>query len=532
MATVLVVDNEASSLRMVGTLIRVNLNVNVITAGSGREALEMAPQADVILTDVVMPEMDGFQLCRRLKEREETRDIPIIFMTAYLGDIADRTRGLELGAIDYMMKPLNEVMLTARLRNMLWVREAKELLRQAQWSTQEQMHLFLAAMESTSEGITISNEQGTWLFVNPAQADMFGYTVEEFMGTPVSSYYDEESNRILREEAVPALKKSGTWAGELKGLRAGGDGFPLLLSLNAIKSEANKFLGVMGITRDISSRKAVEEDIRATSLDLMAVNRTLQEAYDDLKNAQQALLDAERLKTVGEMARGLAHDIKNLLGALEAGVAMVEHSLVEQDDETLRDGWQIVKSGQERVRDLVADLLYCSRETKPEVDEGDIGVLVKAEVEMFREQNRKKGIEFSLDLEGGIDPFFFDFKSIRRSIDNLLNNAVDAVADRPDPRISVAVRLGPQAESVLAPEKQGHLRDVEISVTDNGKGIPEDQLPRVFELLYTTKPTGIGLGLAIVKKAVGEHGGRVLVSSRPGQGTTFTIVLPRRRTDG
>ncbi|MFH1039159.1 MAG: ATP-binding protein [PVC group bacterium] len=517
MAKILVVDDEADSLRMIQLMIKLELGYDVITANTGAEALEKSHLADAILTDVVMPVMDGLQLCQALNEREDTRNTPVILMTSYLSpEISAQVKEMNLAYVDFLSKPLNREELCNRLQMLLRIKDAERRLDQASLPDSDKLHILLTACETSSEGITMTDREGKWIFVNQAERKMFGYLMGELMNLKPADLYDEIGAARLKDEVIPNLKKTGNWEGELTGKKASGENFPLHLTLSSVTDQYNKFLGIMSFSTDISETKKFEENLRQRSLDLLGVNRRLQKAYTELMDAQQALVQSERMKTVGEMAGGLAHDIKNLLSGLKGGIDIVDHCLNRNEYNKLADGWQMLKRGHQRVGELVEDLLFCSRRVKPDYKMADISEIIRVEGELFQEQAKRQGIRLKLDTPRGIPKFYFDPKSCRRCLANLLSNALDSLNGVKSPQITISASLDQKAGEIT------------ISVADNGRGMSETERAKIFEILYTTKKKGIGLGLVIVKKAVIEHDGRIEVLSRENVGTTFKVTLPLR----
>ena len=229
-----------------------------------------------------------------------------------------------------------------------------------------------------------------------------------------------------------------------------------------------------------------------------------------------------QLALMGLAVAGMAHRIKNILMGLEGGIFVLNTGFETDDGETIDEGWKMVGRNVEKISRMVKDLLYCSKGRAPEVVEDvDLVAMVREVYELYLPRMMEEGIELTLEVDDDLKPGAFDPEAIHNMVVNLITNAVDAC--RFDP-------AGPGKRHTIAlrcqPDDGGRLV---IEVEDNGAGIPEEVCDKVFKGFFSTKGTeGTGLGLLVVQKVVEEHGGVVEFSSREGEGTRFTVVLPRQ----
>jgi signal transduction histidine kinase len=229
-----------------------------------------------------------------------------------------------------------------------------------------------------------------------------------------------------------------------------------------------------------------------------------------------ALMQAERLAAVGQTIAGLSHHIKNILQGLKSGSEILGMGIRDKDDAMLDQGWKIVEKNQGRIFDLVMDMLTYSKEREPTLESVDLNAIVNEAVELVR--GRAKELRAKLEIKpGAVPPLMADREGIHRAVLNLVSNALDAVADRPKPRVSVATMVDPDRQNAL------------VSVSDNGAGIGPDQFDDLFKPFVSSKGSrGTGLGLAVSRKILREHGGDVTLESSPGIGSTFFLRLPIR----
>lgn len=222
---------------------------------------------------------------------------------------------------------------------------------------------------------------------------------------------------------------------------------------------------------------------------------------------------AEHLATLGEMATGLAHEIRNPL----AGIAGVIE-IIGRDLPATSPAHSVVKDVRQeiaRINHIVTDLLQTARPHPPKVRKSDLNTTVEHAVMLGRQQAVAKSVEISLHKDPTLAEVEHDSDQIHQVLLNLLLNAVQAI----DTNGKVIVTLRSEGNAAI------------VEVADNGRGISPDQLPNIFRPFYTTKGDGTGLGLSLARRIVEDHQGRIDVSSTLGKGTTFSVVLPLQRTE-
>jgi len=247
----------------------------------------------------------------------------------------------------------------------------------------------------------------------------------------------------------------------------------------------------------------------------------------ELRQAQEALLQKERLATIGETVAGLAHYIKNILTGLRGGRYMVNRGMARDKPEMLKDGWAMVERNIERVSGLVLDLLRYSKDRVPERSVCRPNDIAREAVALFEERAREHKVMLTTTLDDGIQDAYLDREGIYHVLLNLVSNAIDACIYDPDTskqwQVIVKSRLekNPEAGETIV-----------LEVTDNGIGMTDQVKERLFSRFFSTKGGhGTGLGLLVTEKIVKEHGGRIAVESSLGQGTTFSVRLGRRTPD-
>jgi two-component system, NtrC family, sensor kinase len=228
-----------------------------------------------------------------------------------------------------------------------------------------------------------------------------------------------------------------------------------------------------------------------------------------------AMLQAERLAAMGQTIATLSHHIKNILQGIRGGSFLIQEGLKKNDNEVVRKGWNIVEKNQEKISNLVMDMLTFSKEREPECAPGDIHEVIGDVVELMQSRAHVSGVELVWKPLASIPRLNFDADALHRAILNVVTNAIDACEKQPPGRIEISATLD-SAENVCR-----------ISIQDNGIGIPSEDLRRIFSVFESRKGSrGTGLGLPVSQKILREHGGDIEVQSSLDEGSCFTLWFP------
>ena len=226
-----------------------------------------------------------------------------------------------------------------------------------------------------------------------------------------------------------------------------------------------------------------------------------------------AMVQSERLAAMGQTIATLSHHIKNILQGIRGGSYLIEEGLKHESTELISKGWGIVDKNQDKISNLVMDMLSFSKEREPHLEASDIQRVVADVVELMETRARDAGVRLQWAPEGSAPPLMFDADGIHRAVLNVVTNAIDACEDVEDAIVDVSV------------EYDGS--EVRIVVADNGQGIPEQDIHRMFSVFESRKGCrGTGVGLPVSQKIMREHRGDILVVSEVGQGAKFTLQLP------
>jgi signal transduction histidine kinase len=321
---------------------------------------------------------------------------------------------------------------------------------------------------------------------------------------PIIKLLESEKRAVFAEDSAKAMRSLNAEIG-----------FPMFAK--------NKMLGVLFLGKKLSGDMFSDDDIDllSTLCNQMAGSIENSMLVGDMLEAQKQLYQADKLSTLGTLAAGLAHEIKNPIASIKGFAELIPKAVKEGDMETIEDFSSVVPRQLERVNGIVEKLLRLSKPTKPEVKEVEITALLDDIVKLMEKQCIKQGVRIIKEYQGRTI-VMGDINQLTQALMNIMLNGVQAMENGGELRLKVQEsRLLPAR---LAAERAGrHGKTVEIS--DTGKGIPADQLEHIFDPFYTTKEGGSGLGLAVTKKIISDHNGSIGVDSSPGKGTTFRIVF-------
>ncbi|MCE9565177.1 MAG: FHA domain-containing protein [Planctomycetes bacterium] len=231
----------------------------------------------------------------------------------------------------------------------------------------------------------------------------------------------------------------------------------------------------------------------------------------------QALVNAERLAAVGQTIAAMSHHIKNIMQSVRFGADMVRTAFKEDDRDLLKKGWKMVERNQGRIDELILDMLSYSKEREPSVEPTDLNKLCEEVVELVRGRAEARGVVLEWRPGTGVGAVPCDPDGIYRAVLNIVGNAVDAVEDRPSPKVAVQAILEPPGDWA------------KVIVVDNGEGIPAEILEEIFKPFVSTKGSrGTGLGLPVSRKILREHGGDIIVQSVLDKGSKFSLRIPMK----
>jgi PAS domain S-box-containing protein len=493
---ILIVDDEPITRDTMEALLS-GAGYQLVTAASGAEGLLKATEflPDLILLDVMMPGMDGFETCRLLRNNERLGLVPVLLVTA-LDDHASRLRGLEAGADDFIAKPFDAAELRARVRTITRLDRYRRLL--------AEQARFERLIELSPDGILIVEAGGTVRLANPAMLRMLGYEAPEAMtGQPMLSILaaDEAATYTAGFDQVMANPPAAvSFETVLKRV----DGTTFSAEINAGYFDWDGRAAVQLITRDITDRKQAERRIHELNEEL---ERRVRERTAQLEATNREL---------ESFSYSVSHDLRAPLRSVDGYSQALLEDCAGLLDETGRQHIQRIRNASQRMAQLIDGLLTLSRLTRLEMQRErlSLSVLARSIAQELQQREPDRHVEFSIadGLEARADA-----RLMRAALENLLGNAWKYTARHEQPRIEFGAQPQPSAAPVYF-------------VRDNGAGFDMayvDRLFVAFQRLHSAQEfPGDGIGLATVRRIIHRHGGRVWAEGAPNQGATFYFSLP------
>lgn len=329
----------------------------------------------------------------------------------------------------------------------------------------------------------------------------------------------EELARENREQDAPILTAASTVLGPLK------DAIILGVRGEGEKENSTEVLGFLCIADDRVRDAFTPEEV--SLLETLAVQIEVTIANSRI---YQRMKERDRLAALGAMAAGLAHEVKNPLGAIKGAAQLLEEG--GPNDASSSEFIGIILEEVDRLNHVVGSFLDYARPRAGNAVPIDVNAATKRTVQIMESQ-QTEGLEFQLDFSEDVPRAKIDPEQLRQVLINLIQNAIHAMNGRGKITIATATRRGgrswaatPAADRLISTRTLEPLRFVEIAVRDTGPGISQKVLKNLFVPFFTTKDQGTGLGLAISQSVVQNAGGTIEVHTNPGAGTTFTVVLP------
>jgi len=518
-ARVLLVDDDERNLLAVATVLE-DLG-EVVLARSGEEALRHLLKGEfaVILLDVYMPGMDGYETAQIIRSRDQSKGIPIVFLSAVNKEAEHQLRGYSMGAVDYVFKPVDPIILRSKVAVFVELFEkSKEIERKARY----EQALLDANLRANSERLRAEQElrraeqrqaaiiqslpmvlylepyeaaQRAPTYVSGDLAAISGFTLEEVQSQPeiwVDRLHTDDRNRVLA--ALEARRKTGRSSIEYRWQCADGRYKHFLDQAVLLKDADGKPVEFAGTLTDISEQRSLESQ----------------------------LIQAQKMDAIGKLTGGIAHDFNNLLAAVIGGLGLLERRATLADDQ--QRVLAMTKRAAEQGSELVRQLLAFARRQRLQPGPVDLARLREAVSNLLA---HTLGGLVNLEWQLGEDAWtvFADRAQLELALVNLIINARDAMPS------GGTVTVTAENREVAAEELPGVAAGdyVRICVADTGTGILPDNLEKVMEPFFTTKEVGkgSGLGLSMVYGFAKQSNGLFRIDSEVGAGTRAELWLPR-----
>lgn len=279
---------------------------------------------------------------------------------------------------------------------------------------------------------------------------------------------------------------------------------------------------LMDLGRERDLVRDLEEELVETNRGILALAVELEERNDEITRMSEQLWQTARLATMGEMTASIAHELNNPLQTVSLKVESLILDVPPEDPKL--GALRIIQKEVDRMGGLVSNMLQFSRRVFPQASTLDIRKEIVATLELIRHRIRKLGISLDEDYSDDLPSIYADRQQIRQLFLNLFSNACDAMPG--GGALAIRVYADPEDEA----GDRGPGAKVYVEISDTGAGIPKENMPRVMEAFFSTKPEGegTGLGLAICRRVMKESRGNIDIMSTPGEGTLIRLVFPVR----
>jgi PAS domain S-box-containing protein len=487
--TILHVDDDERTRYLLSQVLQ-HEGFRVLEAATGSDALvQVAAQPDLIILDVHLPDMDGYQVCQKIKASPTTATIPVLHLSGHLVGAEDKARGLDVGADAYLTKPVEPSELIATVRALLRNHQAEEAARAAarEWQT---------TFDAIHDSVALLDRDGRVQRCNRSLASLLGRPPEQTVG----QLYRDALPEPLRATLRPLLERVDRIDhGQSEEIDTGERHF--LVTVDPVREEQGPVHGSVWVLMDITQRTRLETQLR----------------------------QAQKMEAIGRLAGGIAHDFNNLLTAILGYCDMLQDGMGREDP--LRGLVQEIDRAGQRAGGLTNQLLAFSRKQIVAPRVLDLNQLVAETAKMLR---RLIGEDIILSTVVDPEPTLVkaDPGQLQQVLLNLAVNSRDALPR--GGRLAIQTRCvsvdanGPRLGLDLAAGSY-----VLLDVADSGCGMTEEVRAHLFEPFFTTKGPGhgTGLGLSTVYGIVKQSGGDIDVDSQPGHGTRFRIYLPRVQSE-
>ena len=512
---ILVIDDDVSSLELLEDRLKAS-GYDVITASDGEMGLAMAQdhKPDLVIMDILLPRMNGFQLCQRIKADPALASVPIMMLTAVYVDEVDKEKGLQVGAERYLMKAdvyMSKPFLSDRLldnvRVLLGERRPEELI--------------------LKEKVLVIDDDPAILELLQVRLEAKGYEVITTLDGEkgLKMIASEKPNVVILDIQLPRMSGIDV----LTKIREDKPHLPVVMitaygsekiAIESMRRGANDYITKPIDHKELSMRirENLEKSRLRSELDrliamLKESNVRLMQQYEELKQTQEQLIRAEKLAAVGELGAGAAHELNNPLAAIIAYSEM--HLRAMKKREPLRKDLENILEDALRCKRIVRNLLDYARREEPEISPTNInGLLDNKVIPLVERQITVTNVKIKRKYSPKMPEIMADPNLLQQAFINIMINAYQAMPKG--------------GEITLTTKFLTEAQKIEIRITDTGEGVPKENLGRIFDPFFTTRPSGkgTGLGLSVTHSIIERHKGTIDVESEPGKGTTFIVRLP------
>ncbi len=548
---ILLVDDELRNLKLLKGVLA-GMGLNLVCAESGEEALRHLQRKSfaAILLDIKMPGLNGFGTASLIREREETRKTPIIFITACGENKELENLGFSYGAVDYIAKPFDPEELRSKVRNLILLSKKTESIER-----------------NIRENVARKNGKNILLVDDSPENQVAMKSILEILGYKlISASSAHQATIFIRTMEIALvflhlhLPNSGTPA-LVNFLRNPDFSFTPLICVGSMQTASedvsyayslgigdllftpfkpaivgSKIFGVIQNEKEkailesqVSEIQHLSQELVLSEAKLRNLNETLEkrveERTESLKAVQEQLMRSQKLEALGNIAAGIAHDFNNILSSI---LGLAEMLKLEKDEpEKLSAYADEIIMGANLAKEIIQQIKDFGGNLELKLETFRLRKIVK-EVLDLKSVSFPANVSVRQSFSSPADFVHADPNQVSRVIMNLCANALYAMRET-----GGTLTLNIDSVEIENTPVQGLKRGpyIRLSVSDTGIGVEKASLHRIFEPYFTTKKMGegTGLGLAVALRVVTQHGGTITFQSEPGKGATFFMYLPMAR---
>jgi PAS domain S-box-containing protein len=499
----------------------------VTQAGRLSEALEAVTgrSFDIILTDLTLPDSRGLEAFRALRAAAPTTAVIV------LSGVDDETLAVGAvreGAQDYLDKGRMEPHLLGRA-----IRYAIERQR-AEVELILQEAFYHSLVEHLPQNIFRKDLNERFTFANQRFCQLLGRSREEIIGKTDFDFYPPELASKYQKDDREVIRLGKIFETVEENVSPDGEKIHVQLVKTPIRDAKGEIFSTQCIFWDITERKRFEEQLQQKNAELAASAEALRRSHEELKSAQLQLIQAEKMESIGTLAAGVAHEVKNPLAILQMGVNYLGKK-VPADDENVTMVLQEMREAISRADATTRSLLEFAASRQLKMRPEDLNDIIQGTLKMVRHALTDSQIELARDFTEPLPKVMADRTQIQQVFVNIFMNAAHAMPKGGQLTVRTYPKTMSETTHREGSRKSTHLwvgeKVVAAEVDDTGSGIPEENLAKIFDPFFTTKPAGqgTGLGLPVSKKIIELHGGAIVIRNRPEGGVRVTLLFKQAK---
>lgn len=468
---VLLLDDDEDDFIIVEDMLNelVKVEIEVIWQPDFQKAFDalLHDSFDICLVDYRLGEHNGLEFIKAVREKDF--DIPLILLTGQ-GDSEIDFEAMKLGASDYLVKGEFDASMLGR--SIRYAINNAQSIRELNANEEKYRSLF----ERSVDAIYIINKEHLFIDANYSLEQLLGYKREEILQQSMKAMFKSKKTYSYFNQMLAKSLQVKDF--EVKLCTKDDKELDCIINSVAIKDENDEIYAYQGIIHDLTVRKKAEKE----------------------------LLVAEKLAMTGQIARSMAHEVRNPLTNLNLAMEQLRDELSDNEDASMY--LDIIKRNASRIEQLITDMLKSSKPKELHKSPISINALLEDTLSVTTDRIKLQGIDLSTDFDKDLPSIDADKEQLKTAFLNIIINAIEAM-NKNEGKLRIATSQNDEF--------------VTVEITDNGKGIPEEEIRKLFDPFFTNRKGGMGLGLTSTQNILNSHKAHIDVESEVGEGTSFFI---------